>query len=202
MSDRVYLVELYNNTKGYKWFNNLNWATDVRYGLWFGIKVDSGGHANTINLNDNNLVGEIPDTDDLRLLVNLKYFYLSSNSICGQIPQHIDMLQSLVEINLSWNKLSGSIPDSLWKCLELKVLRLDNNNLDGILSSDVGELFRLKLLNLSHNNLSGVIPAVADRLPELQVIDFMGNLFEGPVPLTVRDWLAVSEDAQDVQDSI
>ena len=49
---------LYDNTDGDNWTTNTNWGTTATANDWYGVTV-AGGKVTTINLNSNNLVGNI-----------------------------------------------------------------------------------------------------------------------------------------------
>jgi len=110
MGSREILTDIYHNTSGDKWANKGSWLSENRIGLWYGIKVDIGGHVQSITLNDNQLDGTLNfiPSKSFQYLHSLKELRLMSNSIFGSIPYSISHLISLVELNLSWNLLSGS----------------------------------------------------------------------------------------------
>lgn len=108
MSNRVALLELFKSTAGERWKNDLNWCSNLRYHLWFGIRVDEAGCVAVLDLTNNDLEGCIPDNKNFCCsLSNLRCLYLSSNALRGYIPSNIGSLTSLEELNLSWNKLEG-----------------------------------------------------------------------------------------------
>ena len=108
MSDRVALVELYKAASVSKWFNDTNWNSDERYGLWYGITPDVGGHVLKLMLGDNNLEGHILDSPSLKYLVNIRCLDLSKNCLSGCIPEILGQLVTLQDLNLSWNTLKGT----------------------------------------------------------------------------------------------
>ncbi|KAM0031124.1 putative leucine-rich repeat-containing, plant-type, leucine-rich repeat domain superfamily [Helianthus debilis subsp. tardiflorus] len=87
----------------------------------------------SIDLSNNNIVGELPDA--LMYLLGLKSLNLSGNLLKGHIPVIIGNLKQLESLDLSLNNLSGRIPQSL------------------------GSLTFLSYLNLSFNDLFGRVPA-------------------------------------------
>ena len=54
------LMKLYEAMGGDSWTYNANWGTDAPLEDWYGIAVDSAGRVTTLNLNRNNLSGEVP----------------------------------------------------------------------------------------------------------------------------------------------
>jgi hypothetical protein len=81
MSDHEVLAYLFNDAQGKLWTRKDNWLSSVRYGKWYGVMADAGGHVLGINLADNGLQGHIHDSSLLILLVGLKQLILSSNSL-------------------------------------------------------------------------------------------------------------------------
>ena len=156
MSDHEVLQLFFRDARGPLWSRKDNWLSDVRYGKWYGLTVDVGGHVKDINMNDNLVQGHIHDSPLLALFVGLKSLTLSCNILSSQIPMHIGLIKSLVELNLSWNNLSGNIPDSLFNLSKLEILRLDNNSISGSLSTSLINLQSLQFLNISNNKLTGL----------------------------------------------
>lgn len=154
------LIFLYDALKGTKWTNSTNWDDpDVPMSKWHGIKINMCGRVEEICLNDNKLVGELPDSDRWCALSNhVKRLYLANNFLVKSIPKSIGTLTKLEELNLSWNKLTGSIPEEIFELKSLKVIRLDNNRLSGSISENIIKLTALEFLDCSRNLLSGLIP--------------------------------------------
>jgi hypothetical protein len=65
VSDKTVLLKLYTATNGANW--NTEW--DLSSSTWYGIKLE-GDKIVSINLSDNNLVGEIPN--EIVTLTDLK----------------------------------------------------------------------------------------------------------------------------------
>jgi hypothetical protein len=155
MSDQEVLALFFRDAKGSQWSRNDNWLSNARYGKWFGIVADEGGHVKDINLNDNCLKGFIHDSPLLALFIGLQTLNLPCNYLSSSIPVHIGLIKSLRQLNLSWNNLVGEIPESLFELSELVILRIDNNCLSGMLSPSLTNLQNLQFLNVSNNKLSG-----------------------------------------------
>ncbi|XP_076949754.1 putative LRR receptor-like serine/threonine-protein kinase At5g63710 [Bidens hawaiensis] len=64
-----------------------------------------------LDLNDNNLTGELPDLSSLE---NLQYLKLARNKFTGSIPTSWGQLSNLKYLDLSSNNLSGKIPEKLF----------------------------------------------------------------------------------------
>ena len=83
---------------------------------------------------------------------------LSSNKLCGEIPNVMGDLTGLGLLNLSNNMSSGSIPSSWGNLSNLQALNLSHNNLLGLFPQQLEELTFLSYFNVSFNNLSAPIP--------------------------------------------
>src|SRR6266542_1586930 len=124
--DSLALVDLYNSTGGPNWVNHTNWLTSNPVSTWYGIISVSNGRVIHINLETNNLT--------------------------GQLPSSIGNLQKLGTLRLAVNQLSGSIPSSIGNLVNLQVLVLDGNQLNGAIPSSLRTLVNLQLLALGSNH--------------------------------------------------
>jgi hypothetical protein len=59
-SDRAALVALYHATGGPDWKNNHNWL-NAPIDEWHGVWIDEAGRVTGLELQSNNLIGEIPE---------------------------------------------------------------------------------------------------------------------------------------------
>ena len=195
--DRAALVALYNATDGPNWVNNGNWLSDEALGEWYGVTTDGGGRVTRLDLNTNQLIGEIPP--ELGSLSNLQWLEVgsgsfscnaqgcepwspSANRLSGEMPAELGDLTNLRRLNLSANQLSGEIPSELGNLANLEVLRLTGNRLNGEIPSELGSLPSLENLNLSFNQLSGEIPSELGDLANLRSLNLSGNQLSGEIP--------------------
>src|SRR6266496_886734 len=181
VQDSLALVDLYNSTDGAHWVNNTNWLTSNPVSTWYGIISVSNGRVIYINLETNNLAGQLPSSiGNLQKLGTLR---LPVNQLSGSIPSSIGNLVNLKRLNLYSNQLSGSIPSSIGNLANLQVLVLNGNQLNGSIPSSLGNLVNLFTLELSNNQLSGSIPSSLGNL----VINLIGvylsnNQLSGSIP--------------------
>ena len=108
LSGRAALVALYNATDGDNWYDNTNWLSDAPLGEWYGVDTNDNGRVVELELDDNNLTGELPT--ELGNLTNLEDLELSDNDLAGQIPPEFGRLSNLDDLNLYTNQLTGTIP--------------------------------------------------------------------------------------------
>ncbi|KAL3515790.1 hypothetical protein ACH5RR_022692 [Cinchona calisaya] len=87
----------------------------------------------TIDLNDNNFQGTIPEK--IGQLNFLHVLNLSKNSFSGNIPDTVAELSNLEKLDLSFNSFSGEIPVSLKNLDFLSSFSVANNNLQGLIPS-------------------------------------------------------------------
>ena len=197
------LVALYNATGGDNWTNNEGWLTETPLRTWYGVSILRDGSVDGLNLENNNLIGEIPA--ELAGLTE-RYLDLSKNQLSGEIPEGLCSSHSF---NLSDNQLSGQIPQGVVGCSGPYTLLLDNNQLSGEIPAELGEepeLTRLRLnnnqlsgeipaelgnstlenLNLANNQLSGEIGAEWANLPNLWILDLRGNPLSGCIPADMK----------------
>jgi Leucine-rich repeat (LRR) protein len=199
------LVKFYNSTGGANWKNNTNWLGTTTPSNWYGVMIEHG-HVSIINLYSNNLSGAIPDLD----LPKLRTLNINSNQLTGEIP-YFNNLPDLIGLHIHSNQLSGTIPDFSY-LPNLAGLHLNDNQLNGNIPNFnlpnlaslhlhnnhlSGELPDLNLpslveLVLSGNRLSGSIPNF--NLPNLTWLDLSNNQFSGMIPdfdLPKLGWLTV-----------
>jgi len=220
------LSVLYTRTAGDRWRNNSNWnirdiPNEEELQQWYGLTIIDGW-VSELNLQYNNLVGEIPD--ELTNLTQLRTLLLSGNRLSGLIPDGIQRLTELERLNLSVNSLSGPIPAELGKLShlrvldifdnsfngdipaslgnlsELKSLNLEGNSLTGEIPLDLSNLWKLEWLGLRDNQLSGQIPHELGALPQLMYLDLGENLLSGTIPIEFGDlthlkWLVLPENS-------
>ncbi|MCY4577435.1 MAG: DVUA0089 family protein [Chloroflexi bacterium] len=109
--EREVLTTLYDSTGGADWENGDNWSTAESVFNWYGVGIDTGGHATALLLSDNGLSGEIPP--ELGSLTALRWLYLDDNDLSGEIPPELENLINLERLYLGGNEFVGCIPDGL-----------------------------------------------------------------------------------------
>ncbi|XP_058222985.1 putative receptor-like protein kinase At3g47110 [Rhododendron vialii] len=135
-----------------------------------------------INLNGNNLGGEIPVV--VSSLPSLTRLGLAQNNFRGSIPASIGNLSALSMLSLAANKLIGSIPFKLGRLFKLQFLQLSFNNLTGMVPTKLYNMSSLRLVSLAVNQLHGSLaPDFGLALPKLQE---RNNLSE-KIPSSIRN---------------
>jgi len=114
------LIDLFQSTDGENWKHG--WDLSAPVYSWHGVEVEDG-HVTGLNLFDNDLRGEIPNT--ISSLSNLKSLNLSFNQLEGDLPSSITELSALEGLRLEMNNFKNEIPnlmDSFKNLKELPVL--------------------------------------------------------------------------------
>lgn len=111
----------------------------------------------TINFNNNNMKGSIPETRGFdRNLVKLE---LAGNGFTGTLSRDLFEDKSGLEIlNLKANKIKGKIPLNIGSMKNLLKLDLGDNMFSGTIPSSVNYLARIEQFNIHQNMISGSIP--------------------------------------------
>ncbi len=167
-SDSLSLMDLYQSTNGANWIKKWDLSRPIEE--WQGINVNAQGRVVEILMNNNNLIGTLPNLN----LPHLQSLILPSNQLTGNLPNfNSPKLASLVLFN---NKFTGQIPN--FNLPNLTGLLLGNNQLSGTIPNF--NLPKLQFLWLNSNQLSGQIPNF--NLPELTYLDLYINKLSGNIP--------------------
>ena len=179
---RDILVALYNATGGPEWMgiDTRNWLSDRPLELWDGVFTNAAGAVTRLQLNSNNLTGEIPH--HLGNLVDLTDLWLYQNNLSGPIPPELGRLTKLHHLYLFSNNLSGTIPVQLGNLANLVQFQLADNELSGPIPPELGNLGNLLHLGLGYNDLSGPIPPELSNLANLESLVLHTNELSGPIP--------------------
>ncbi|MYD46302.1 MAG: hypothetical protein F4W92_08125 [Gammaproteobacteria bacterium] len=200
--DREALEAIYHATGGDEWKHNEGWLTKAPLEDWYGLRLNNG-RVIYLELNDNNLTGEIPEDinsleelavldlrwnsltgglENLKDLPKIRVLKLSANNFSGAIPASMGTLDSIQVLDLSENEFSGSIPNELGGLINLEAFAAHNNVLEGEYPKRLCDIQSLRRVVLSDNNLSGSISDLLLNCEGLQHIHLANNSFEGAVP--------------------
>ncbi len=191
-ADRAALEAFYQATGGADfWRRSDNWVTDAPLGEWYGVRVDSNGRVEALELRDNSLRGAIPP--EIGDLAALEHLSLGDNRLAGAIPAEIGNLERLVELALTGNRLNGVIPPEIGNLTVLEHLFIGHNHLSGRIPAEIGNLTMLKRLSLYDNALSGPIPPELANLVALEDLNLdynAGLCTPDDSPRLLLAWLA------------
>lgn len=167
------LINLFDATNGMNWFKSDNWKDiDVPLSNWYGVKTNSAGCVEVVDLNTNNLDGPLPSL----LLSNLHILELSNNKISGSIPNNIKT-PFIESLNLRNNRIEGLLPNVIGGWLNLRSFNIGLNHLTGEIPPDLGDLCELNELKLDSNEFIGELPVELTKLQKLKIgnVDFRYN---------------------------
>ena len=171
------LISIYNESNGASWTINTGWidgaaGTNCDVCTWYGVVCNGFGRVKELNVNGNNLTGNLSDAiGDLQSLEKINLF---DHSMTGSIPDVLNMLDNLRYVDLSNGSFSSSIPD-FTGLQELEIIYLENNSLTGELPSAVADLPVINIYWLKNNELSGCIPANYTALCNIQSVQMQDN---------------------------
>jgi hypothetical protein len=155
--DSLALVDFYNQTNGPNWANtDQYWLTDTVSG-WYGINVEGNKRVTAINLDNNNLSGNIPSS--IGSLTSLKILKLPNNTLTGGIPDNLCNISSMHTIDLHNNQLSGSLPTSTGDMFNLFYINIAMNEFSDIpssLSSLILDEFHIENNNLTFSDIEPI----------------------------------------------
>lgn len=204
-TDRQALIAFYEAVGGPDWKDNTNWLTDAPLGEWYGVTTDANGRVVTLNLSDNDVVGElVPELANLTRLVeldlspnqisggippefggfaNLRRMYLGTNRLTGNIPPELGNLPAMSEVSLTEEQLSESI--YYIEENEIREINLWNNQLSGEIPPELGKLHGILGLRLAFNRLEGKIPEELSQMRSLRTLNFRENRLSGEIPASL-----------------
>ncbi|KAE8701409.1 Leucine-rich repeat receptor-like protein kinase PXL1 [Hibiscus syriacus] len=172
---------------------------------WTGVRCNSDGAVEKLDLSYMNLSGRV--SDDIRKLKGISSLNLRCNDMWSALPKTITDLTLLSSIDVSQNSFNGSFPVGFGRVSGLTLLNASSNSFTGVLPEDLGDvtsletldlrgnffqgsvprsfkdLQKLKFLGLSGNNLTGQIPGELGQLSSLETIIMGYNEFEGGIPV-------------------
>jgi Leucine rich repeat len=127
-------------------------------------------------LDENNMRGVIPN--ELQYLEYLEELDLDDNSLIGHFPGWVGSMKRLEKLDLDRNILSGPIPEELYQSTSLEFVDLDRNILSGTISTQIGRMSQLIFFQVDFNQMIGTIPTEIGNLPNLQYLSVFGNGFD------------------------
>jgi Leucine-rich repeat (LRR) protein len=188
------LQDLYNATNGQNWvwksntteygsiWNIENPSANPCTERWQGINCTSVEPLAvlSIELTEYNLNGTLPNT--LNALTSLLELQLNGNAVRGPIASSIGEIQNLEVLDLASNKLSGTLPSFLGALTSLRYIDLSYNKLNGTLPSSWGQLENLHFLQITNNLVTGTIPKSFSALCSMLYLNLQNMHLSGTIP--------------------
>lgn len=169
--DSTNLVNLYNAADGDNWATS--WDLSQSISTWHGVILGDSGNVIALNLNNNNLRGELVDL----VLPELLELVLSNNNLLGELPA-LGGCKKLRFLDLSNNQLDGNLHD--FDFPDLETLRLADNKIEGTIPNFT-KMPKLRTLILDDNRLDGGLPDF-NGFNELYNLWVANNFLDGPIP--------------------
>ena len=181
-ADADVLRVLYEATGGGlgNWTNSSGWLSDAVLSEWHGVEIDSVGRVWGLDLSENGLSGQLPDSlVELSVLASLD---LSDNTLSGSLPDSLGKLSALTRLDVSGNgDMAGRLPQSL-TALALDEFRYSDTRL--CVPDDAG--FREWLDGITQHEGSG------KECPPTSQYDILAAIYEatnGPEWVNNDNWL-------------
>ena len=179
--ERSDLMTLYEAMGGKNWTESANWGTDAPLDRWYGISVDdSSARVISINLNRNNLTGEVPP--EIQYFPQLDTLRLDYNNLEGEVPPEIGKLTELKRMDIDGNNFTGSIPPEYGNLVNIEELWMGGNQMTGPIPPEFGNLASLESLHLYEARFDGTIPEEFGNLTNLEVLRITETEIEGGLP--------------------
>lgn len=180
--ERQALMYLYSQCNGRHWYNSTNWCTDAPVRTWYGVGLSVEGYVFELDLSDNNLSGEFPDS--VSMFSRIESLNLNNNRLRGELPNHaLCRMQSLEVLCAENNRLSGEVSFYMLSNLpKLTDLWLGRNKFSGSIGDDIGNMTSLVNLCMYGNKISGCIPQAICKLHRLEFLSLGNNRLTGEVP--------------------
>jgi len=192
---------IYESTNGDSWTSKTGWTDDQTGDFdecaWYGITCSAADVVDSIDLNDNNLIGKL--TPEVALLKSLELLELSYNNFQDStIPTEIGGISTLKILNL----ISANVKGDASKDLEFLISAADSGesvleqvwldyNYDGVdfsgsrIPTEIGLLTTLTSFSLLYNDFAGTIPTEIGLCTNMESLYLTYNALTGEIPTEV-----------------
>ncbi|KAF3325724.1 putative LRR receptor-like serine/threonine-protein kinase [Carex littledalei] len=139
-----------------------------------GIKCDCSYNSNKtchivkLKVYSLDVVGSIPD--ELQNLTYLSNLQLAQNYLTGPVPAFIGNMTPMQYLSIGINALSGPIPKELGNLRNLISLGMGINNFSGSIPDEFGNLTNLQQLYIDSLGLSGELPKTLSNLKNMKIL--------------------------------
>ncbi|KAJ3693543.1 hypothetical protein LUZ60_009023 [Juncus effusus] len=137
------------------------------------------------------VVGTIPD--ELQNLTFLNNLNIGQNYLTGPIPAFMGNMTPMLYLSIGINALSGPIPKELGNLQNLISLGMGTNNFTGPIPDEFGNLNTLQQLYIDSAGLSGEIPDTLSNLKNMQNMWASDNEFTGKIPDFIGTWTSIQD---------
>ncbi|PIA46525.1 hypothetical protein AQUCO_01500222v1, partial [Aquilegia coerulea] len=137
----------------------------------------------SLNLNDNQLEGEIPVS--IVLNRNLEELKLFNNKFSGNLPGNLGVNSNVDHFDVSNNKFVGKFPSFLCNGKKLTRLIAFGNGFTGNLSENYGNCRSLYYVRISDNEYTGEVPVSLWSHAGISLFEIRNNRFEGLIHASI-----------------
>ena len=111
--ERSALGQIFDKLSGKNWTRSDNWNTRSPLAEWYGVRVDTAGRVNVLELSKNNVCGRLElVVPDLLRLKELNQLWLSENKLTGPLPAWLAEKTKLTILDVGSNSLRGALSPS------------------------------------------------------------------------------------------
>ncbi|KAF5482601.1 hypothetical protein F2P56_003159 [Juglans regia] len=131
-------------------------------------------------MSKNSLTGNISEL--ICILTSIRVLDLANNNLSGSLPRcRQNFGASFVVIDLERNKFQGSIPQTWTQGTELRIINFRHNRFQGQLPRSLAKCTVLEVADFSNNKLHDIFPSWLENLPNLKVLNLRSNNFHGQI---------------------
>eukprot|EP00574_Skeletonema_japonicum_P006502 CAMPEP_0201737828 /NCGR_PEP_ID=MMETSP0593-20130828/43408_1 /ASSEMBLY_ACC=CAM_ASM_000672 /TAXON_ID=267983 /ORGANISM="Skeletonema japonicum, Strain CCMP2506" /LENGTH=639 /DNA_ID=CAMNT_0048231889 /DNA_START=12 /DNA_END=1931 /DNA_ORIENTATION=+ len=172
-----------------QWMSGLNyceWGAEITGtgGSYFQLVCDDSGNVLNLNLQSNNMVGQIPP--EIGVFFAMTSYISFFNAQTGALPTTLGYILPLETFDVESNNLEGPLfqpeyagPDGL---KEIKNFRASLNNFVGTIPAEIGQWTKTENLWFADNQITGTIPSEIGSLVEMGAFLFYKNKISGTIP--------------------
>jgi Leucine-rich repeat (LRR) protein len=205
--EHTILLLMYRTFDGPNWKRDQNWLQSEDHCTWEGISCHEDGQfeglVKEIDLEDNNMSGDMSQWTPIWMLEGMTYINLGKNDISlsfSTVGNAINLdnivlsetstsslvgiggATSLKSLHITDAQLAGSLPDELYGLTNLEELFLSYNDITGTLATAIGMLRALRDLYLFGNKFQGTLPTELGILASIEHFSLGENQFTGTIP--------------------
>uniref|UniRef100_A0A0E0QFK3 non-specific serine/threonine protein kinase n=1 Tax=Oryza rufipogon TaxID=4529 RepID=A0A0E0QFK3_ORYRU len=144
-----------------------------------GVAIDETGVDNNPNINPAIKCDCSFNAGTVCHIIRLRVFSLN---VVGQIPEELQNLSYLNNLDLRRNYLTGPLPSFIGNFSAMQYLGISSNNFTGELPAELGNLEKLEQMYIISSGFSGPFPSTFSKLKNLKILWASDNDLTGKIP--------------------
>lgn len=176
---RLSLATLYFATNGGGWTVNTSWLDHSVHECQWYTKPDIAMQAAISQIYPGYLKDFFPPSEPPPTVCDngglYKHLWLDQNNLVGRIPEEIYMMTSLETFTIGYNHLEGTISNRVGQLTALQGLGIFSLRNGGTIPTQIGLLTQLRGLGLADNSHEGSLPSELLQLTKLDTLDLNTN---------------------------